>query len=370
MSLGMDGTPSIGVTADITPENYDGEVVGPLLIGNGHGDHPTHDLSGELSTPNALLPQPDFNSLTSPEKTRFKMDVHTRAYVPEALTGINHLPSILVPSEPLRVQNYRTYIATFAGNAFLSPQPPYTIDYQKASRHVAALEHLQSSTYRGHFQACLLEEHAAQVTAVCSYDMFGVHLEVFDPAEMLFTLKVPGLREGVPEVNLGDVVMLRQLILNPHTQLPIRYNTHPPNSIENYTSGFTGLQHAAVVYSISKIDERLLLKIEGLRTQMLHFNVSFQYPERISHALQRALISVSSVLEIAHDFLKGHHDTAQPTSTLINRNRTTELVKGGDWLRRMLLPKVEDGILGDNLLPNPVVQLKWLDTEVNYEQKV
>ena len=353
MSSGKEANPILEVTADAIPKRSDeGKIVPPLIgsLEDGHGNPPTPDPSGDRGSPDDNLPQTgsdslqsmessklqtestslrsaehsklqtDSDSLQSTDSSKFKMDVHSRVYVPEALKSINRLPSVPVLSQPLPVQQARVYIATFAGNAFLDSHPHVNLDHHSIPRHVAPLGQLHPLTYRGHFQACLLEEHAAQVTAMCSYDLFSVPMEPFDPSNMVFSLMVPGLRDGVPEVGLGDIVLLRQLILNPHTSLPIRVDTHPPNSDESLRHGFTGLQHVAVIYGISKAEERLLLRVEGLRTQMLNFNVSFQYPERFSNAPQRALSYLSSILEAAYDFSQSHRSTAQPPSTSNNQN--------------------------------------------------
>ena len=372
MSSSKNERARIRVTEDVMAEGGDEEAVpGPLIgpQGNGHKDHPTHRPSSDLGIPNAPLPQNDLKSLQSPVEKKFKMDVHTKPYVPEAIASINRLPCILVPSEPLRVQDYHAYIATFAGTSFLDSQPPVTVDQQRISQQLAPSEQLHPSTYRRHFQACLFEEHVAQKNAICSQDMFNVHLIPLDSTSMLFEMTVPGLREGIPEVNLGDTIMMRQLILDPRTRLPMRSNVHL-NNPEDHIHGFTGLQHMAIVYGISKIQERVMLKIEGLRAQLqLDFNVSFQYPERISSALQRALNFTSNSLEAAYMPLEGNHDSTRLASSYVNRNQAREPLKEGDWLRHMLLPRAADGIF-DNALPSSVFQQTWFDTQVNYEQKV
>ena len=357
---------------DVMAKGGDEEaVLGPFIGQQGKDlkDHPTHRPSSDLGLPKAPLPQYDSDPLHVPVETKFKMDVHTKSYIPEAFASINRLPCILVPSEPLLVQDYHTYIATFAGTSFLDSQPPVTVDQQRIFQQLAPSEQLHPSTYCRHFRACLFEEYVAQENAICSQDMFNVQLKTVDSTNMLYELTVPGLREGIPEVNLGDTIMMRQLILDPRTRLPMRSNIHT-NNPEDYRLGFTGLQHMATVYGISKIQERVMLKIEGLCPQLqLHFNVSFQYPERIFSALQRALNFTSNTLDAAYVSLKGNHDSTRLVSTYVNRNQTREPLEEGDWLRHMLLPRVADGIF-DGALPNSVFQQNWFDTQVNYEQKV
>lgn len=209
-----------------------------------------------------------------------------------------------------------------------------------------------------HFAQLDLE---AQTPEVRSYDLFGVQLNIIDPDQQIFGLHVPGIREEAPRVAYGDIVMLRQLIVDPATNLPLGMDFWI-SSLSRERSvpapGFTGYEIIATVVGVDKKSERLHVMAEGVTTFIpLIFNVSFVVQGPKVYYLQRAIADIDNELNtITHD------DT---NSRLIDGEEATEAL----WLQRMLFPQTSYGVLQEGL-PSGLLGRSWHDEDLNYEQMV
>ncbi|KAL8936104.1 MAG: hypothetical protein Q9211_004349 [Gyalolechia sp. 1 TL-2023] len=223
------------------------------------------------------------------DESQRKPDVYASTYVPEAFLAVNASPAILLSSTPVQAIDFVQYTSTFASPMFLppltSPQAP-TFD---GASPVGLVENLGIVNYDQHLSDCLVLDLEAQVPEIRTYDMFGVQLSVVDRAQEIYGLRVPGLRENTPRVAFGDNIMIRQLVMDPVTKLPLAAPA----------TGSTGYQISAVVVAINRPNEILHLRINGCTPHLLICNVSFIVQTRWIKSLQRAVTSTASQLALS-----------------------------------------------------------------------
>ncbi|KAL8735739.1 MAG: hypothetical protein Q9181_002702 [Wetmoreana brouardii] len=223
----------------------------------------------------------------SKHRPQRKPDVYAHAYVPEAFLAVNATPAILLTSTPARTIDFVRYTATFATSLFL---PPLSILQAPAFHGVApvgSLDDLGIESYEQHLSDCLVLDLEAQVPEIRTYDMFGVGLSVIDRDQEMYGLHVPGLRENTPRVAFGDNVMVRQLVMDPATRLPLAAPA----------SGSTGYQISAVIVGVDRPKEILNLRINGFTPHLLMCNITFIVQTRWIKSLQRAVNSLAIELK-------------------------------------------------------------------------
>ncbi|KAL8997548.1 MAG: hypothetical protein Q9188_006302 [Gyalolechia gomerana] len=224
------------------------------------------------------------------DESQRRPDVYAHSYVPEAFIAVNASPAILLSSTPVQAIDFVHYTSTFASPMLLpplaSPQAP-TFD---GVSPVCSVENLDIDNYDQHLSDCLVLDLEAQVPEIRTYDMFGVQLSVVDRAQEIYSLNVPGLRENTPRVAFGDNIMIRQLVMDPVTKLPLAAPA----------TGSTGYQISAVVVAINRPNEILNLRINGCTPHLLICNVSFIVQTRWIKSLQRAVTSMASQLKASY----------------------------------------------------------------------
>lgn len=248
---------------------------------------------------------------------RWRPDVYVHSFVPESLSAINRSPACMISTPAMEGIDFSSYISSFAGKQSLTvldaPQFPKISD--KLSVGFSGC--LNHNTYGPFFETCLALDASASMPEIRSYDLFGVPLEVRDPIEQVYLLVVPGLRENTPSVNLGDSVLLRQLVLDPTTGLPrwMKLWLSPGGGCERGlpAPGFTGYEINAVVLGIDKAHDLLYLRAHGLvLTGNPICNVSFVVQDSLIHSLQRAVVDVAQQLCDENEAIQGSH---KPSST-------------------------------------------------------
>lgn len=144
-----------------------------------------------------------------------KLDIYAPSYVPLWLTAVNE--SIAIPRycSLLETINYADYVSSFAGRQFLQPLASVnlpTIQNENVPvRQSASPESLSLETYGPYFWEALENEVSAEAAELRNCNLFVATLESQDLSGSLFRLRVPGLREYSPRVDLGDVVRVRPL---------------------------------------------------------------------------------------------------------------------------------------------------------------
>ncbi|KAL8629198.1 hypothetical protein Q9189_005102 [Teloschistes chrysophthalmus] len=217
---------------------------------------------------------------------RWKPDVYAHAYVPDAFLAVNASPAILISSTPARAIDFFAYTSFFASPLFLPPLPPLPAPTLDGRLSVESTDGLTLDTYGLHLSDCLVLDLEAQVPEIRTYDMFGVGLDVVDRAQELYSLRIPGLRENTPRVAYGDNILVRQLIMDPATRLPLAAPA----------SGSTGFQISAVVDAVDRPNETVSLRINGFTPHLLMCNIMFIVQTRWVKSLQRAVGNIASAL--------------------------------------------------------------------------
>ena len=293
-------------------------------------------------------------------KLQWRPDIFVHAFVPKSLTAINDSPAFLDKTTTGKGIDFEAYSSTFAAPRFLPAFVEPSSWQSSPIPLVDRLDYLSSANYGQYFRDCLLLDLEAQVPELRSYDLFKVPLETLH-AGRRYRLKVPGLREGTPSVELGDFILLRQLILDPVTQLPQGMDAWlAPGggcSRGEAAPGFTKIQIRALVTAVDKITESLIIDVNGrIIPGVPVCNVSFIAQPSLVESLHRAVEDVSRGLP------------TQFVSLETSENLSRKDIQNG-WLASMLFPLEANG-LQQTTLPSVTFPQTWFDTGLNYEQKV
>ena len=335
------------------------------------------ELGAEISSSRAKdAPQIDrvdqeLSSSSQPEiaeqiaKQQWRPDIFVHAFVPRSLTAINESPAYLDKTIAGKGIDFEAYISTFAAARLLPASVEPSSWQSSQTLLVDRLDHLSSVNYGRYFRDCLLLDLEAQVPELRSYDLFKVPLETLLMGQR-YRLKVSGLREGTPSVNLGDFILLRQLIIDPVTQLPQGMDAWlAPGggcSRGEPAPGFTKVQIRALVTAVDKTSESLIIDVNGrISPGMPMCNVSFIVQPSLVESLHRAVEDVSQ--ELSKQFA-----TATVTPLEFSRN-ISRMRTHSNWLRYMLFPLEANG-LQQTTLPLATFPQTWFDRALNYEQKV
>ena len=307
--------------------------------------------------------QPEATEQTA--KQQWRPDIFVHAFVPKSLTAINDCPAFLDKTTTGKGIDFEAYSSTFAASRFLPASVEPSSWQSSQIPLVDRLDYLSSVNYGQYFRDCLLLDLEAQVPELRSYDLFKIPLETLHVGHR-YRLKVPGLREGTPSVSLGDFILLRQLILDPVTQLPQGMDAWlAPGggcSRGEPAPGFTKIQIRALVTAVDIINESLIIDVNGrIIPGVPVCNVSFIAQPFLVESLHRAVEDVSK--ELPTQFA-----TATATPLEASENLSNER-NHNNWLRSMLFPLEANG-LQQTTLPSATFSQTWFDTGLNYEQKV
>ena len=371
---------------------------------------PSLTTSHQLVRPPTLLPHQSIGyrpTSSEPAVGTWKPDVYARAYVPESLVAVNWSPATFALSKGRGGIDYQSYILSFAGSLFLRPYAPAApLDWHSFNQVADPPVTLSSESYLKHFQNCLNWEWKAQLTEYRSYDMFRVRVIWHDLNNRIYSVVVPGLREGTPRIVIGDTVLLRQLRLD-HTMLPcLMSQWMAPGGGQQRgepAPGFTGFQHCAAVWGIDKPKDMLLLRIDNLVPESMIFNVSFTAPMDIVQAMQRAVSVIHDLLNEKggrtspwapgeaqrtdativprHPQISTHNAnqyrpnalclegsaiaSSEESSSTVSRSPALE--NSSQWVSSMLFPSEIDGNIQLELPKGHFGQV-WFDPQLNYEQ--
>lgn len=293
--------------------------------------------------------------------SQWRPDVYAHKFIPEAMSAINSAPACSISIAPSVAVDFNHYVSTFAGSGFLRAIEvlPYYMFSGRAS--VESLDHLEPQNYGQYFGDCLTLELQAQIPESRCYYLYAVTLEQLDASKQLYSLRVPGLRDGTPSVSLGDFLTLRQLIIDPLTRLPRgmqAWLTSGAKERGEMAPGFTGFQVRAVIAGIDKLQELIILNAAGIESMLPPVcNVMFEPQPRVMHSLHRAVADVASAL---------FRQENRITSAAVRKVRG---VDKHDWLHRMLFPVDAHGIQQETL-PSAVFPQTWFDKVLNFEQQV
>jgi hypothetical protein len=299
------------------------------------------------SIPKSPSTQPD-DGLDATQITRAarpavdsELDIYAHNYIPMWQRAINESPAIQKPCCPLGTIDYDAYINSFAGSRILSKVPPislspiHPVPYRIHSRP----EDLLSQQYGDYFSDALQNEIAAQFEELKTVSMYDVAFDVENPIQQLYGFTIPGLREHSPRVDLGDVVKVRPLTVPPQQQY--FFNRGGTRAL---TPEFSGFEFDAIVWRISRPQERIVLRMDGFTPNLYRTcNIIFAVQEHRCTALWRSIYLTECSLRSMRD-----------SSRL--------------WLRQMLFPDPKYGKTQSNLSRGDF-DLVWFDSQMNFEQK-
>ena len=349
---------------------------------------------------NGLSPVPEPNDVppTKHQQTvpAWKPDVFVHAFVPQSFLAVNNAPATPIISQAVDSINFPRYVSTFASPLFLPPMFSPTQSLTISRLGLLRSENLTPQNYFRHFIDCVMLNLEAQTPEIRSYDLFGVQLEIVDFDHRTFSLRVPGLREGAPRASFGDIVMLRQLIFDLTTNLPLGMEYWEKSGARERgvpAPGFTGFEITGTVVAVIKQYEILHLRLAGVLAMPLIFNVSFVVQGRSVYCLQRTIADIAHELtsnldrEVSREqdsptYLTQSSDASrtlqfdvkQPDGStgampLTTKRMPREWVDNRNWLHRMLFPSIADGVL-QTALPQGTFRQSWYDKDLNYEQMV
>lgn len=163
---------------------------------------------------------------TAPSVSEWKPDLFARKFVPARLQSINSLPAlhtILSPSPDYT--DFEEYAQTFlpkplyttcASSQFLATirDPRYALDINPLGPHIP-LSELSIQNYAIRFKNLLIEERQALAEEFKQYNLYEVPLENMPYQKDVYKINVPGLREYIPAIFVGDSLILRSVRLSP-----------------------------------------------------------------------------------------------------------------------------------------------------------
>ncbi|PGH35312.1 hypothetical protein GX50_01892 [[Emmonsia] crescens] len=289
--------------------------------------------------------------------TTWKPDVYARSYVPAYLIAINRSPAVDRYSTLLKTIDFAAYVARFSGTSFLEPLPVENLPTLKSvpvsiSRHT---KNLSPSSYLYYFDECLLLEGMNYSQELAGRSLYNVILTLTDARQNLYSLHVPGLKDGAPKVGLGDTILVRQIV--PFAQLAQQgaewLSHNKTNLTGSVAPGFSGHQLHAVVWGISMVKETIIIRIDHLLPASRFCNIQFTVQPDLFVPLWRAVVDVTDGRPWEHEDVK--EDVAGSIGNKQN------------WLRHMLFPEPGDAAL-QTTLPKGSFDHNWVDKDLNYEQ--
>lgn len=382
--------------------------------------HTASDIvSGGMHAPEESMFRPGKAAVDEAGGRTWRPDAFAHAFVPESLSAINQSPASAITTPAVDGIDYGNYISTFAGTQFLSLLEPPQISNLNHGLPVNTLDYLDATNYGQHLKDCIALDMNARIPEIRSYDLFAATLEVQHLTPHVYSLGVPGLRDGTPPISYGDSVLLRQLILDPATRLPRGMNhwLAPGGGLDRglQAPGFTGHEISAVALGIDRANELLYLRAYGLILAGNPVcNVSFVVQGSLITSMERAVANVATQLAQEGDWMQLTNIAEGPTGAFIRRHSVphqhmgpsaegytmlTALKNGKQpptppsamlpastmgqyaisadqsqrnnncWLQRMLFPEKLNGVQQKDL-PSAVFPQRWFDINLNYEQKV
>ncbi|KAJ9663358.1 hypothetical protein H2198_000875 [Neophaeococcomyces mojaviensis] len=270
-----------------------------------------------------------------------KLNIYAPKHIPLWLKAVNESYAVEITAPSLFRIDYDKYRATFGGTSLLPPVQ--TVDLTAPDVCPVYYNSLQPFCYRQYWHERLQNEHAAQDIQLTSYALYDISIDVNEAQIYLYSIKIPGLRENAPRVDLGDVVLIRPLV--PVLQNSIANEAEWWNQTrEGLAPGFTGQQHNAIVWSIIRRKKLIIVKLGSALPRDSRCNLSIPIQLSKCAPAWRAVSLTSSLL------LSDHADVEKL------------------WLRSMLFPESSDGVL-QTALSKGKFDLSWKDPELNFEQK-
>ena len=281
----------------------------------------------------------------------WKADVYSKDFIPQAFTAVNDSPATPIPPPSCMEVDFGAYVAAFAGYAFLKPLPkPMRPHYDTSKPITDLLELSAANSYQSFWANCLALEIDAYAMELDDYALFGIRLLPVSDSMPLYSVAFPALSDSHPTMLLGQSIFIRQLVMDPQTNLPWGMDKWLSSGYGQghgtIAPGFTGYEIEATVYSINKPQEMLIVQAHGVMpVANIVCNIQIGVHGTTFTGMQRAINTIGTLVTTDSD--------AWPAS----------------WMRRMLFPAIEDGILWDRVFSQTIGN-DWRDGTLNREQRV
>jgi hypothetical protein len=180
-----------------------------------------------------------------------KLDLYAQKFIPSWLQQINNLPTVQTLFSPMPTYvDFEEYAHSFLpkplfdscpSKQFLTSiqNPWYALDAIPFGPQIP-VQRLDTQNYAAHFRNVLIEERRALAEEFKQYNLFEVPLEIVPSTGHVYRLTVPGLREYIPAVFVGDTLIIRAI------------RATAPSSLVN----FDGIQYIAYIWAIDRLRVR------------------------------------------------------------------------------------------------------------------
>ncbi|KIV89830.1 hypothetical protein PV10_07200 [Exophiala mesophila] len=327
----------------ITIKSANGDIVTPRDEGSRGptlSERPeTTESASENDKPNDRV-STEWPAQTNRGHPATKLNIYAPIHVPDWLLAINESVVAYVPCTPLRHFDADKYAAAFGADIHVQPRDkwPLPLGLLIPDRQTP----VKPEQYQDRFIALLREELAALDQRLFYYSLYNHPIVMRDPHQLLFEIHVPGLRENSPRVDLGDIVLVRPILLNDHLVVFSQnkmWREHMQEKGQCHPA-FEGREYRAVVWGLNRAKEAVLLRIEngGKVPQTANLKFILQVPKTMP--LLSAVQSIHAAL--------GSSDT------------TT--------LRSMLFPHRSDACM-QTKLSAASFDIEWRDDSLNFEQQ-
>ena len=266
---------------------------------------------------------------------RSNLDIYAQKYIPYWLKAINESVATTVHAEQIVRIDLDEYRASFCGTQLRQHQPFSSLPPPQ-SVNLSALDPLLE-TYRLYWNERLQNEYTAQAAQNDAFALFAIDVELVENSKHVYKFEVPGLRENTPRVDLGDILLVRPFLpmhLPDISEQALQWSQHR----RGFAPQFIGMEHHAVVYSVLRRDEVVIVRLGRPLPKDLKCNVVFPLQAHKNYPSWRAVDTTSSLLQ--------HHS--------------------GSWLSSILFPS--NGVL-QKTLSKGSFSLDWADSSLNFEQK-
>lgn len=186
---------------------------------------------------------------TAPSVSEWKPDLFAQKFVPARLQTVNSLPALHTILSPAPdYTNFEEYAQTFlpktlyttcASSQFLATirSTQYALDVNPQGPQIP-LSELSMENYAMRFKNLLIEERQALAEEFKQYNLYEVPLENIPYQKDVYKISVPGLREYIPAIYVGDSLIIRCIRFPPHVSV----------------GHFDGTEYVAYIWSIDRLN--------------------------------------------------------------------------------------------------------------------
>jgi hypothetical protein len=176
----------------------------------------------EWKTPTSGKAKSDVLSTSVSTVKEPKFDLYAQKFIPTWLQQINTLPAVRVIFSPrptyVDFEDYaqsflpKRLFASCPSTQFLASiqHPWYALDACLVGPQIP-IQRLDTRNYATHFRNVLIEERRALAEEFKQYNLFEATLEPAPWQRDVYKVTVPGLREYIPAVFVGDTLIIRAI---------------------------------------------------------------------------------------------------------------------------------------------------------------